>query len=132
MEKTIVVLRGVPGAGKTTAAALFGAPMVAADDYFYTPSGEYFFDPSRLGAAHKWCQARVEAHMQGDAPVVVVHNTNVDAKSLSPYEELAGKYGYRLVSLVVENRHGNDSVHGVPQEKRLQMAEALKKSIKLI
>jgi hypothetical protein len=32
------------------------------------------------------------------------------------YFELADIYGYRVYSLIVENRHGGVNEHGVPQE----------------
>jgi len=37
------------------------------------------------------------------------------------YYKLAEKYGYRVYSLVVENRHGGVNEHGVPEEKLEQM-----------
>jgi hypothetical protein len=35
---------------------------------------------------------------------------------MQPYYDLAEKYGYRVYSLIVENRHGGVNEHGVPQE----------------
>ena len=35
---------------------------------------------------------------------------------MKPYYELAEKYGYRVYSIVVENRHGVKNVHNVPDE----------------
>jgi len=35
---------------------------------------------------------------------------------MKTYMDLAVKYGYQVVSLIVENRHGNSSVHNVPDE----------------
>jgi hypothetical protein len=37
------------------------------------------------------------------------------------YFDLAKEYGYRVYSLVVENRHGGVNEHGVPEEKLVQM-----------
>jgi hypothetical protein len=34
-----------------------------------------------------------------------------------PYYDLAKKYGYRVYSLIVENRHGGVNEHGVPEDK---------------
>jgi hypothetical protein len=36
---------------------------------------------------------------------------------MTPYFELAEKYGYRVHSLIVENRHGGVNQHGVPEDK---------------
>jgi hypothetical protein len=40
---------------------------------------------------------------------------------MEPYFELAKTYGYKTFSIVVENRHGNESIHGVPEDKLEQM-----------
>jgi hypothetical protein len=40
---------------------------------------------------------------------------------MQTYFELAKQYGYRVYSLVVENRHGGVNVHGVPDDKLEQM-----------
>jgi predicted kinase len=44
-----------------------------------------------------------------------VTNTFTTEKEMKPYLELAEKYDYRVVSMIIENRHGNDSLHGVPE-----------------
>ena len=49
-------------------------------------------------------------------PEIVVSNTSTTEKELQPYLDLATKYDYKVVSLIVENRHGNSSVHNVPDE----------------
>jgi hypothetical protein len=36
---------------------------------------------------------------------------------MKPYFDLAEKHGYRVYSLIVENRHGGVNVHGVPEDK---------------
>jgi hypothetical protein len=36
---------------------------------------------------------------------------------MEDYFKLAEKYGYKVVSLIVENRHGGTNVHGVPEDK---------------
>jgi hypothetical protein len=36
---------------------------------------------------------------------------------MKDYYDLADKYGYKVVSLIVENRHGGKNVHGVPEDK---------------
>jgi hypothetical protein len=36
---------------------------------------------------------------------------------MQPYYDLAAKYGYKVFSIIVENRHGGKNVHGVPDEK---------------
>lgn len=119
MNKTLYLIRGLPGAGKTTFATdlaeSLNLDMFEADDYFYDRGGNYNFDPSKLREAHQACQDGAECCMVAKRGVVV-SNTFTTEKELKPYLDLAEKYGYRVVSLIVENRHGNQSVHDVPQE----------------
>lgn len=129
MENKLIILRGVSGSGKTTLAKhLSQLPhtiAIAADDYWYKlGGGKYAFDTSKLGDAHSWCRGSVDRLMQQGFDIVL-HNTNTSEKELKPYLEMAEAYGYTITSLVVENRHGGNSVHNVPngvldgQERRL-------------
>jgi hypothetical protein len=36
---------------------------------------------------------------------------------MKPYFELSEKYGYKVFSIIVENRHGGTNEHGVPEDK---------------
>jgi hypothetical protein len=49
-------------------------------------------------------------------PRIVVSNTFTQEWEMQPYFDMAAKHGYRVVSLIVENRHGNQSIHSVPPE----------------
>ena len=135
MEKVLILLRGVPGAGKTTITRLLfpEAKAFAADDFMLNEdSGDYEFKADRLGYAPKRCVDGVELAMQMQHPMVVVHNTLTTEREIRPYAEFADKYGYKLVSFIVENRHGNSNVHGVADEKLKQMADRLRQSIRLL
>jgi predicted kinase len=122
--KTLILLRGLPGAGKSSFANLIweSGVIFEADKYFYnTDDGSYNFDATKLHAAHKWCQTQVEDAMEYNLEFdgkyyseIVVSNTSTTEKELQPYLDLAAKYDYNVVSLIVENRHGNKSVHNVP------------------
>jgi hypothetical protein len=98
---------------------------------FFMINGEYRFDMNLLGAAHMWCRMRCEDFMKDEESTIVVSNTLTSEKELAPYIELAEKYQYRIVSLIVENRHGSKSVHNVPNETLDRMEVRLKDSIKL-
>lgn len=116
---TLYIIRGLPGAGKTSVAnALAGnSPVHSADDYFYEiGDGTYAFDRNLLGKAHGQCKARVEGNMLELSPSIFVANTFTTQKELNTYIKLAETYNYRVVSLIVENRHGNSSVHNVSDE----------------
>jgi len=60
-NKDLILVRGVPGSGKTTFAEMIQGPhgaIVATDDFFYE-DGAFNFDPSKLGEAHEWCRQQV-------------------------------------------------------------------------
>lgn len=126
--KELILLRGLPGAGKSTLAkSLESVFCYETDKYFENEDGEYNFDPTKLKQAHQWCQDRVEKAMNapnGFPPLrVVVSNTFTQEWEMQPYYDLAEKYGYRVYSLIAENRHSGINSHGVPEEKLIQMKQ---------
>ena len=120
--RTLIILRGLPGSGKSSFAHyMFSNNVFEADQYFYDEKCNYNFDVNKLHAAHMDCQRRVEELMKLSDTTqygkeIVVSNTSTTEKELEPYLKLAEKYDYKVVSLIVENRHGNKSVHNVPDE----------------
>lgn len=132
MEKTLIIFRGAPGSGKTTVAELLShsigitandSPVHSADHYFEDEDGNYNWDPSKLSEAHAQCKLRTEDAMINESLFVFVANTFTQQKEITPYQKLAEKYGYRFVSLIVENRHGNKSVHNVPDNAMDRMKD---------
>jgi predicted kinase len=118
--KELFLLRGVPGAGKSTLAKSLGGSHMEADKYFEY-EGKYEFDASKLKEAHAWCRNAVTVWMTNSVEKVVVSNTFTMEFEMQPYYDLAEKYGYRVYSLIVENRHGGVNEHGVPEEKLIEM-----------
>ena len=121
MEKMLYLVRGLPGSGKSTLAKQLTANVFEADHYFYDNDGNYNFIPSEIKEAHKECQKFVGDAMESGLPKITVSNTFTQEWELHPYYELAIKYGYYVTCIVVENRHGNKSIHGVPEDKLEQM-----------
>ena len=115
LSKTIYLIRGLPGAGKSTLAKSLGvgAFIYEADQYFYK-DGEYKFDASKLGLAHKQCLDNTIKCMELGFSCAV-SNTFTTEKELKPYIQAAEEYGFIVTSLIVENRHGSKSIHGVPE-----------------
>jgi energy-coupling factor transporter ATP-binding protein EcfA2 len=120
--KELFLLRGVPGAGKSTLAKSLGGMHIESDKYFMD-GDEYKFDPSKLKDAHAWCQNAVRVWAKNSVEKIVVSNTFTQEWEIDYYFELAKEHGYRVYSLIVENRHGNKDVHNVPEEKLLQMKQ---------
>ena len=116
MEKELFLLRGLPGSGKSTLAQSLGGSHMETDKYF-TYEGKYEFDATHLKQAHDWCQNAVKVFMKNKTKKVVVSNTFTQEWEMKPYFDLAEEYGYRVYSLIVENRHGGINEHGVPEDK---------------
>jgi predicted kinase len=129
MAKSLILVRGLPGSGKTTFAKMLGTgPVVSADDYFMQ-HGKYVFDKEKLGRAHQFCQNVTEGYMTGSKSRIYVANTFTTEKEMKPYYDLAKKYGYVVFSIIVENRHNGINIHNVPEDTLVAMKERF--SIKL-
>lgn len=123
--RTLYLIRGVPGSGKSTFAQnLKKAGLVAAvfeaDQFFINGKGEYEFDPRLLHQAHTHCQDRTALYLKGNISVAVA-NTSTTEKEVEVYRKIAEETGSKFVSVIVENRHDGKNVHNVPEDKLLQM-----------
>ena len=131
MNKVLVLVRGIPGSGKSTFANLVwnNYAICEADKFFYDKEGNYNFDASKLKQAHEWCQNEVETKMKDNQnnpqfyPEIVVSNTFTQEWEMQAYFDLAKKYEYMVFSVIVENRHGNTNVHGVPDDTLKKMKD---------
>ena len=114
--KTVVIVRGLPGCGKSTFAKTLGGVCFEADQYFYMPDGTYNFDVKKLGLAHADCFKRFEDAVQADEPLVILSNTSTVKKEFAQYIDCAKENGYQVFSVIVENINDTKSTHGVPEE----------------
>lgn len=114
--RKLILLRGLPGAGKSSIAQTLGG-SIEADDFMVDTSGKYCFDPKKLSFAHRQCEEMAKYCMERGEETVVISNTFTTEKELDPYYNLAERYGYQVSSLIVENRHDGKSIHNVPAHK---------------
>lgn len=77
-------------------------------------NGKYEFDPTKLPQAHAQCQKRTEEAMETGLNKLCVANTFTSEWEMKDYFALAKKYGYRVFTVITENRHGGTNVHDVP------------------
>jgi len=113
--KNIILFRGLPGSGKSSLAETLCKSTFSAD-MFFEQNGGYDFDATKLPQAHKWCKDQVEQAMVDEVETIGVANTFTTDWEMETYFELAEDYGYRISTVIVENRHGSTNVHGVPSE----------------
>jgi predicted kinase len=121
--KNLFLVRGVPGSGKSTFARELCDNVVEAD-MFFMRDGEYKFDMSKIRDAHAWCKATVREWMEMNKSTygleysdICVSNTFTQEWEMEEYFKLAEEYGYKIFTLIVENRHGGQNQHGVPEDK---------------
>jgi predicted kinase len=124
----LILLRGLPGSGKSTLAKTIlqlrstdEPEVLSADDFFEDKEGDYNFDPTKLKEAHNYCQFRCSERMRQQKAKIVVANTFTQEWEMDEYFKMAERYNYRVHTVIVENRHGNENVHGVPEDKLQQM-----------
>lgn len=111
----LVLIRGLPGSGKTTMArvlALIGYEHHEADQYF-EQNGAYCFNAEKLKDAHVWCLERAKDSMSRKK-FCVVANTFTQRWELQPYIDAAKSFGVQV--RVIEAQGNWQNCHGVPIE----------------
>jgi predicted kinase len=110
----LVLIRGLPGSGKSTMARAMKTHRHFEADMFFTDlDGAYLYDASKIKAAHEWCQMNAKwALERGES--VVVSNTFTRQFEMAPYFAMAKTFG--IEPRIVEATGNWPNVHGVPAE----------------
>lgn len=132
--QVLVLLRGVPGSGKSYLARMIlednpSGVILSTDDYFYK-CGKYRYDADCLGEAHDWNRKRAKEAFEMKISPIIIDNTNIQAWEMKPYVTLAQQFKYKVMfrepdtwwkfkPKELERRN----VHGVSKEKIKRMLE---------
>ena len=120
----VYLVRGLPGAGKTTIARMLSSVCLSNDDYWTEPDGTYRVG-SRRPAEHQRATAdtlrRLRMALDAGTATIAVHNCFVTRDSLEPFKRMANEYGAKVVLVTVQSEF--QSVHQVPASVIATMRE---------
>jgi len=139
--KTLIILRGLPGAGKTTIIKelekQYGqeATVCSADHYWYFGKEQipenYKFDIALLSKAHGSCKYNCIKAIEVEKELIIIDNTNIKLKDLKVYALLGQEAGYKVICHSITGMTAEDSfksnVHNVPLETCVRMLKAFEK-----
>jgi predicted kinase len=121
-RRTLYVVRGHPGSGKSSVGILLApGACYAADDWFdleAQKNGKTYaeiWNPDLLDLAHRWCRDRVEQAMICGMPRIAVTNVFRKRAEIAIFRAIAAERGYTVVVVRCENDFEN--VHGVPSKR---------------
>lgn len=132
--KRFVIMRGVPGSGKTTFARLLRAYMedaviLSADIYFTSPTGRYKFHAPSLGKAHAQCYQQTTDMLTEGRKLVILDNTNINKRDYAKYIDVAKAFDYQIIEVALRTSEyikcAERCVHNVPLETIKRMGENL-------
>lgn len=114
-EADLVIIRGLPGSGKSTYAKKhFPNHLHVESDQFFMKNGKYEFDINKLKWNHDRCFNKVKKALRRGKKVVV-SNTFTTKEEIQPYLDLAESLEKNVKVLRTEGQYKNQ--HRVPEDK---------------
>ncbi|MBA3682744.1 MAG: AAA family ATPase [Bacteroidetes bacterium] len=127
---SLIILRGLPGSGKTTLANLLSEnkwPVFSIDSYFTDPiTKEYNFQFDKNHLAYKNCEEQTKQAMQNKTEKIFIDNVFSIDWEIEPYFKLASENDYSVFVVTVENHHGKENMHNISSEQIQKMAAKYK------
>ncbi len=123
MTPKIILIRGLPGSGKTTMAKQMEGFIHYEADMFLEVDG-VVYDQSKVSSAHDSCVEHAKAALE-QGKNVVVSNTFAKAWEIKRYVDLGFPYE------VIEAKGQWKNIHGVPDDK-IEMMRARWESLEIL
>jgi len=118
----MIIIRGLPGSGKTTEANKIKKVNPSIEHYeadmFITVNGEYKFSPETIPYSHEWCKSMTAKALM-DGKDAIVSNTFTQQWQIDPYIKMAKVFNADIELITCRGEYG--SVHGVPEETMERM-----------
>lgn len=128
----VVILRGLPGAGKSTyAKTLVGFNIVSADLFPELYDEHWSINFDKIGQAHDWCYSQFVSSLK-EGKSVCVDNTNVSLCEIAPYRMEARRAGAEVIYQtfgkgIPDEKLAERTLHGVPISSIRAMRERWEK-----
>jgi NEDD4-binding protein 2 len=119
MEKTLIIMRGCPGSGKSTylEQEYPEAFICSADQYFIGIDGKYEARLNEIPLSHDYCRNAFKAAVLNELPCIAIDNTNIKIEHFEKYIRIAKLYNYEIIviRLVINAKKATKrNIHGVP------------------
>jgi predicted kinase len=141
--KKLIIMRGLPGSGKShyikkffrgrmTGSLDSTHPIICSADHFFMVGDKYHFDVKYLGQAHAECQVKCLNLMKVSHPHIIIDNTNSQEWEFITYLAMARALNYEVEVIRVGDRvddnksvskYAERNTHGVPEETIRDMAD---------
>lgn len=123
---TVIIMRGVPGSGKSTyAKASFPGAVICSADDFFTKDGVYRFDGAKIGMAHAECFSKFMRAITAPLELqIIIDNTNTQLWEMAPYRAVAHHFGHgvRIIRMACDPEiAASRCVHDVPWNSVMNM-----------
>jgi len=128
MDQQLVLVRGLPGSGKSTFANYLsqveGRLHLEADMYWTDEYGNYKFDEEHIEDAHHWCISETRKALR-EGELVIVSNCFTRPWEMQKYLDLEPN------AMIIECTGKFESIHGIPNDifENMQFRFAMKGEI---
>jgi hypothetical protein len=111
-SKLLILVRGLPGCGKSLIAKLLtkaNGIAISVDDFLTNPQGQYEFSKGNFIAAQEACRQYCRELMTSSSDLIVLHNTFSQAWEAKDYFDMANEFSYSVQVVSLYDNGLNDS-----------------------